>query len=198
MIKTSSLSRKARSPTITAMPPVSSSSTPCVCERSPRARRSSGCRETATLCVVPAHAGTYNHRRLWFRRVAATTCLKRNDTEYGFPRSRERRTKNGRDSSRPFSFSDCCASPRRRGAGRWRRQRSRSAVQQRRDIADGDTPIDAAGSIGLFFQILFAVTLRGQVFRRHLELLGQQLGGGFGAAIRQRQIVDIRSHRVGV
>jgi len=50
----------------------------------------------------------------------------------------------------------------------------------------------------VLFRYCFAVPLRGQVFRRDLELLRQQLGGGFGAPIGQRQIVDVRSHRIGV
>jgi len=75
-----------------------------------------------------------------------------------------------------FHFALGPALPRRRGAGRGRRQRCRSAVEQRRDAADGDAPVDAARSVGLFFQILRAVALRSQVFRRHPVLLGQQFG----------------------
>ena len=145
--------------------------------RSPRRRRLHQAQRAA-----PAHAGPAQEE------AGAVGKLQRFAS---FLRSRERRIKNGRDFSRPFSFRECLTSPRRRGAGRRRRQRGRSAVEQRRDAADGDAPVDAARSVGLFLQILLAVALRGQVFRRHLELLGQQLGGGFGAAIRQRQIVDI-------
>ena len=56
----------------------------------------------------------------------------------------------------------------------------------------------AARPVGLLLQVLLAVALRGQVFRRHVELLRQQRGRGFGAAIRQRQIVDVVADRVGV
>ena len=55
-----------------------------------------------------------------------------------------------------------------------------------------------ARSVGLLFQVLLAIALRGQVFRRHAELLRQQCGRGFGAAIRQRQIVDVGADRVGM
>jgi len=52
------------------------------------------------------------------------------------------------------------------GAGRGRRQRGSAAVEQRRDAADGDAPVDAARPVGLLLQILLAIALRGQVFRR--------------------------------
>ena len=57
-----------------------------------------------------------------------------------------------------------------------------AAIEQRGDAANGDAPVDAARSVGLFFRILRAITLRGQVLRRHPELLSQQFGSGFGAA----------------
>src|ERR1700733_13721458 len=49
------------------------------------------------------------------------------------------------------------ASARRRDAGGRGRQRRRSAVEQGRDAADGDAPVDAARPWGLFFQILRTV-----------------------------------------
>src|SRR5258706_291904 len=97
-----------------------------------------------------------------------------------------------------FLLREHFASPRRRGTGGRRWQRCRSAVEQRRDAADGGAAVDAAWPVGLFFQVLGGLALRGEVFRRHLELLGQQLGRGFGAPIRQRQIVDIVAYRIGV
>src|SRR6185369_10271571 len=69
--------------------------------------------------------------------------------------------KNGRDCSRPFSFDELFASARRRGAGRGRRQRGLSAVEQRRDVADGDAPVDRARPVGLLLQVLLAIALRG-------------------------------------
>ena len=51
--------------------------------------------------------------------------------------------KNGRDFSRPFFLAtDLALAPRRRGAGRRGRQRCRSAIEQRPDVADGDAAID--------------------------------------------------------
>ena len=77
---------------------------------------------------------------------------------------------------------------------RW--QRSRRAAEQGRDAANGHAPIDTARSGRLLLQVLRTVSLRGQVFRRYTELLGQQFGRRFGAAIRQRQIVDVISDRI--
>ncbi len=73
-----------------------------------------------------------------------------------------------------------------------------SAVEQRRDVADGDAPVDRARPVDLLLQVLLAIALRGQVFRRHVELLRQQGRRRFGAAVRQRQIVDVVADRVGV
>src|SRR3984957_20275735 len=74
-----------------------------------------------------------------------------------------------------FFFDLALASPRHGARGR-RRQRGHAAVEQWRDAADSDAPVDAAWAVGLFFQILRAVALRGQVFRGHPELLCEQLG----------------------
>ncbi|MGY3370533.1 argininosuccinate synthase [Bradyrhizobium sp. GM2.4] len=79
----------------------------------------------------------------------------------------------------------CVASARRRGAGRGRRQRGLAAVEQRRDVADGDAPVDRARSLRLLLQVLLAIALRRQVFRRHTELLGQQFGRGLRTTVRQ-------------
>src|SRR5258705_8086220 len=98
----------------------------------------------------------------------------------------------------PASFICECALPRRRGAGRRRRQLGRAAIEQWRDVADGDAPVDTARSVGLLLEVLLAIALRCQVLRRHAELLRQQGRGGFGAAVRQRQIVDVIADRVGV
>src|ERR1700738_2891370 len=110
------------------------------------------CRVRDTTSLVPRVYGT--------NRSNSNTSCSSNDGP----------TKNGRDCSRPFSLSDALPS-RRRGAGRRGRQRGLSAVQERGDVADGDAPVDAAWPIGLLLQILLAVTLRGQILRRHLELL---------------------------
>src|SRR5258708_136302 len=90
------------------------------------------------------------------------------------------------------------ASARRRDARGRGRQRCRAAVEQRRDAADGDAPVDTAWSACLLLSILRTITLRGQVFRRDLELLRQQFGRGLGATRRQRQIVDVVAERIGV
>src|SRR5262249_16294732 len=51
---------------------------------------------------------------------------------------------------------------------------------------------------GGYLQILLAVTLGRQVFRRHLELLREHGGDSLGAAVRERQVVDVGADRVGV
>src|ERR1700722_8050725 len=109
------------------------------------------------------------------------------------------RNKNGRDCSRPFSFGTAKPTSARRGGARgWRRQRCRAAAEQRRDAADGDAAVDLARPVGLFLRILRTVALRGQVFRGHSELLCQQFGRGFGAPVRQREIVDRSADRIGM
>ena len=68
---------------------------------------------------------------------------------------------------------------RRRLAGR------RAAREQRRDPAHGDAPVRLLGPLRRDLQILLAVALRGQVFRRHVELLRQRDGDRFRAAVGQ-------------
>src|SRR6185295_11197743 len=87
--------------------------------------------------------------------------------------------------------------PPRRYSTRWW-GRWRSAVQQRGDVADGDATVLPFRFLRRNFQILLTVTLRGEVFRRDAELPRQQLSRGLGAAIRQRQVVDVGPDRVGV
>ncbi len=61
------------------------------------------------------------------------------------------KTKNGRDHSRPFSFISNRSATRRRGAWRRWRQRSLTAVQQRRDVANRDAAVLALGpSVWIF------------------------------------------------
>src|SRR5216683_1491148 len=74
----------------------------------------------------------------------------------------------------------------------------RGAGQQRRDAPDGDAAIFAGGSRRLHLELLGAVALRRQILGRHLEVLGEDDGDGFGTAVGQRQVVDVVADRVGM
>jgi hypothetical protein len=54
------------------------------------------------------------------------------------------------------------------------------------------------GSVGRDLQILLAIALARHVLRRHLELLGEHGCDRLGAAVGQRQIVDVGADRVGM
>src|SRR5262249_34833492 len=71
---------------------------------------------------------------------------------------------------------------------------SRTSVlrgQQRRDAAHRDAAVGAFRSGRRDLEELLAVALAGEVFRRHPELVRQHHRDRFGAAVGQRQIVDI-------
>src|SRR6266566_3383953 len=74
----------------------------------------------------------------------------------------------------------------------------RGAGQQRRDAPDGDAAVFAGGSRRLHLELLGAVALRRQILGRHLEVLGEDDGDGFRAAVGQRQVVDVVADRVGM
>src|ERR1700716_3699512 len=73
-----------------------------------------------------------------------------------------------------------------------------SSGEQRRDATYGHAAVGPFRSVGWDLQILLAIALRGEIFRRHRELLGQRDGNGLGTPIGQRQIVHVRADRVGV
>ncbi len=61
-----------------------------------------------------------------------------------------------------------------------------------------DAAVRALRTLRLHLQILLAIALRRQVLRRHLELLGENLGDRFRTPVRQRQVVDVGADRIGV
>ena len=66
------------------------------------------------------------------------------------------------------------------------------------DAADGDAAVGALGALGLDLEILLTVALGHEVFGRHPEDAGQDFGDRLGAAIREREVVDVGAHGVGV
>src|SRR6185312_1977394 len=69
---------------------------------------------------------------------------------------------------------------------------------QRGDAADGDTPVLPLRRGRVHLQILLAIALRRQVFRRNAEGVGQGLRNGFGAPVGQREIGIVGTDGVGV
>ena len=60
------------------------------------------------------------------------------------------------------------------------------------------TPVPAFRPVGRNKQKLLAISLRDKVFPRHTELLRQNIRNSLGPAIRQAQIVLVRTHGVGM
>jgi hypothetical protein len=69
------------------------------------------------------------------------------------------------------------------------------AREKRRYAAHGNAPVCPFRLIRRNFQILFTISLRGEVFRRHSELLCQRDCDRLRAAVRQGQIVYICADR---
>src|SRR5947199_10029315 len=72
------------------------------------------------------------------------------------------------------------------------------AGEQRCNTAYRDAAVLHLGGLRRNLQILLAVALRGEILRRDLEALGEGERGRLGAAVRQRQIVDVGADCVGV
>src|ERR1700693_1770067 len=70
--------------------------------------------------------------------------------------------------------------------------------QQRRDALDRNAAIGTLRAVGRDLEELLAIALGHQVLRRHHVDVGQYHGDRFGAAIRQRQVVDVVARGIGV
>src|SRR5690349_18426809 len=70
--------------------------------------------------------------------------------------------------------------------------------QEWRDTPYRDATVRSLGTWIRDFQIVGAIALGREVLRWHPELLTKHQGDRFRATIRKRQIVDVRTDRIGV
>src|SRR6266536_3351980 len=110
---------------------------------------------------------------------------------------RRRRPSYGRSGARPAA-NGCSRRSSRLPRFPPRGPSLRGAGQERRDAPNGDAAVFPRGPGSLYLELLGAVALRGQILGRHLEILAEDDGDGFGATVRKRQIVDVVADRVGV
>src|SRR6266516_1950029 len=110
---------------------------------------------------------------------------------------RRRRPSYGRSGARPAA-NGCSRRSSRLPRFPPRGPSLRGAGEQRRDAPNGDAAVFPRGPGRLYLELLGAVALRGQILGRHLEILAEDDGDGFGATVRKRQIVDVVADRVGV
>src|SRR5215210_5465977 len=70
--------------------------------------------------------------------------------------------------------------------------------QQGRDTTQSDASVLSLCSLRRHFEVLLAIALSRQIFRRHGEFLRQGDCDTLGSAIGQRQVIVVAAHRIGV